>query len=143
MAEFLVKLADERGRVLEQVESGVSEKEIRDRFSHQGYLVYSIKGRDSFSLSRVFRRRKSQIKNDEFIIFNQQFVALIKAGLPILMSLGLLSRRQKSPYFKSMLEDVQQRVRSGSLLSDSFAAQGAISNLYPPPVLTRQRIGNP
>ncbi len=142
MAEFLVKLADERGRVLEQVESGVSEKEIRDRFSHQGYLVYSVKGRDSFSLSRVFRRRKSQVKNDEFIIFNQQFVTLIKAGLPILMSLGLLSRRQKSPYFKSMLEDVQQRVRSGSLLSDAFAAQGGISKIYTTTVLAGERSGN-
>ncbi len=142
MAEFLVKLADERGRVLEQVENGVSEKEIRDRFSHQGYLVYSVKGRDSFSLSRVFGRRKPQVKKDEFIIFNQQFVTLIKAGLPILMSLGLLSRRQKDAYFKSMLEDVQQRVRSGSLLSDAFAAQGGVSKIYTTTVLAGERSGN-
>lgn len=142
MAEFLVKLADERGRVLEQVERGGSEKEVRDRFSHQGYLVYSIKGRNGLSVRRLFGGREQRIKGDQFIIFNQQFVTLIKAGLPILMSLNLLSRRQKDPYFKGLLEDVEQRVRSGQLLSDAFAAQGGISKIYTTTVLAGERSGN-
>src|ERR1700682_5163581 len=142
MAEFLVKLADERGHVLEQVERGGSEKEIRDRFSHQGYLVYSIKGRSALSVRRLFGGRAQRIKSDHFIIFNQQFVTLIKAGLPILMSLNLLSRRQKDPYFKGLLEDVEERVKSGQLLSDAFAKQEGISKIYTTTVLAGERSGN-
>jgi type IV pilus assembly protein PilC len=142
MAEFLVKLADERGHVLEQVERGGSEQEIRERFSHQGYLVYSIKGRTGISARWLFGGRAQRIKADQFIIFNQQFVTLIRAGLPILMSLNLLSRRQKDPYFKGLLENVEERVKSGQLLSDAFAQQEGISKIYTTTVLAGERSGN-
>lgn len=142
MAEFLVKLADEHGRVLEQVETGVSEEEIRNRFTHQGYLVYSVRGKNWFSSASIFGQRKKRLKTDSFTIFNQQFVMLIKAGLPILMSLGLLSKRQQDPHFRALLEDVQQRVKSGELLSDAFAAQPGISKIYTTSVLAGERSGN-
>jgi type IV pilus assembly protein PilC len=141
MAEFLVKLADERGHVLEQLENGASEQDVRDRFVQQGYLVYWVRSRavlPGFS----FWRRRHRVKPDEFVIFNQQFLTLFKAGLPILKSLGLLSRRQRNPYFKSMLEDVQQRVKSGELLSDAFAAQGSVSKIYTTTLLAGERSGN-
>src|SRR6266852_30356 len=141
MAEFLVKMADERGRVLEQMENGISEQEVRDRFAQQGFMVYSIKGQGGALGLNLFGPRK-KIKADEFIIFNQQFLTLIKAGLPILKSLDLLSRRQRNLYFKSILEDVQQRVRSGALLSDAFAAQGNMSKIYTTTLLAGERSGN-
>jgi type IV pilus assembly protein PilC len=140
MAEFLVKVADERGHVLEQLENGASEKEIRDRFAQQGYLVYWVKSRGW--VPGWLSRRRSPIKRDQFIIFNQQFLALIKAGLPILKSLELLAKRQRNAHFKSMLENVQQRVKSGELLSDAFAAQGSISGIYTTTLLAGERSGN-
>lgn len=141
MAEFLIKMADERGHVLEQVESGISEQEIRDRFAQQGFLVYSIKGRQGL-FSGAMGKGRRKVRNDEFIIFNQQFLTLIKAGLPILKSLELLAKRQRNPYFKSMLENVQQRVKSGELLSDAFAAQGNMSKIYTTTLLAGERSGN-
>lgn len=141
MAEFLIKMADERGHVLEQVESGISEQEIRDRFAQQGFLVYSIKGRQGL-FSGALGKGRRKVRNDEFIIFNQQFLTLIKAGLPILKSLELLAKRQRNPYFKSMLENVQQRVKSGELLSDAFAAQGNMSKIYTTTLLAGERSGN-
>lgn len=141
MAEFLVKLADERGHVLEKTESGISEQEIRDRFSQQGFLVYSVKGRQGLMALRASGRRK-KIKSEEFIIFNQQFLTLIKAGLPILKSLNLLAKRQKNAHFKSLLDNVQDRVKSGELLSDAFAAQGSFSKIYTTTLLAGERSGN-
>ena len=141
MAEFLIKMADERGHVLEQMESGISEQEIRDRLAQQGFLVYSVKGRGGV-LPFGFGGHRKRVKNDEFVIFNQQFLTLIKAGLPILKSLDLLAKRQRNPYFKSMLENVQQRVKSGELLSDAFAAQGSISKIYTTTLLAGERSGN-
>src|SRR5215472_2271013 len=120
MAEFLVKMADERGHVLEQTESGVSAQDIRDRFLQQGYLVYSVQDRSGFSPAALLGRRRKRLKISQFVIFNQQFLTLIKAGLPILKSLELLGKRQKDPFFKAMLENVQERVKSGELLSDAF-----------------------
>jgi len=142
MAEFLVKIADERGHVLEQLENGVSEQDIRDRFLQQGYLVYSIKNRAGVWPGALGGRRRQRIKAQEFVIFNQQFLTLIKAGLPILKSLDLLSKRQRNPYFKSMLENVQARVKGGELLSDAFAAQGAVSKIYTTTLLAGERSGN-
>ena len=140
MAEFLVKMADERGNVLQQVESGISEQEIRDRFSHQGYLVYSVKGRGGLlALGGV---RKKALKADQFVVFNQQFLTLIKAGLPILKSLSILSLRQKNAYFKAMLENIQERVKSGELLSEAFEAQGSVSKIYTTTLMAGERSGN-
>jgi type IV pilus assembly protein PilC len=142
MAEFLVKMADERGHVLQQVESGVSEQEIRDRFAQQGFLIYSVKNRRGVLPFGGGAGRKKALKADQFVVFNQQFLTLIKAGLPILKSLSILSKRQKNPYFKAILDNVQDRVKSGELLSAAFEAQGATSKIYTTTLLAGERSGN-
>jgi type IV pilus assembly protein PilC len=141
MSEFLVKMADERGHVLQQVESGVSEQEIRERFAQQGFMVYSVKSRRGL-LPMGGKGRKKLLKADQFVIFNQQFLTLIKAGLPILKSLSILSKRQKDLSFKAILENVQDRVKSGELLSAAFEAQGATSKIYTTTLLAGERSGN-
>ena len=140
MAEFLIKMADERGHVLQQVESGVSEQEIKDRFAQQGFMVYSVKSRKS--LLSLGGASKKPIKSDTFIVFNQQFLTLIKAGLPIIKSLNILGKRQKNPHFKTVLENVQERVKSGELLSEAFEAQGVTSKIYTTTLLAGERSGN-
>jgi type IV pilus assembly protein PilC len=141
MAEFLVKMADERGNVLEQVDNGFSEQELRDRYAQQGYLVVSVKGRTGLFSGSLFGSKK-RIKTDTFIIFNQQLYTLIKAGLPMLMVLSLLGRRQRDPYFKSLLENVHERVRSGQLLSEAFEAQQVVAKVYTTTILAGERSGN-
>lgn len=141
MAEFLIKMADERGHVLQQVESGVSEQEIKDRFAQQGFMVYSVKSRKGL-LSLAGGASKKPIKADTFIVFNQQFLTLIKAGLPIIKSLNILGKRQKNPHFKAILENVQERVKSGELLSEAFEAQGVTSKIYTTTLLAGERSGN-
>ncbi|HET9281046.1 MAG TPA: type II secretion system F family protein [Candidatus Angelobacter sp.] len=141
MAEFLIKMADERGHVLQQVENGISEQEIRDRFAQQGFLVYSVKSRRGL-LPMGKGLRKKGLRTDQFVIFNQQFLTLIKAGLPILKSLSILSKRQKNAGFKSMLDNIQERVKSGELLSEAFEAQGAVSKIYTTTLLAGERSGN-
>jgi len=140
MAEFVVKMADERGHVLQQVESGISEEEIRNRFAQQGFLVYSVKSRGG--ILPLSGGRKRTLKADQFVIFNQQFLTLIKAGLPILKSLSILTKRQKNQHFKAMLENIQDRVKSGELLSEAFEAQGGVSKIYTTTLLAGERSGN-
>jgi type IV pilus assembly protein PilC len=140
MAEFVIKIADDRGRVQQHVEQGISEAEVRDRFSQQGYLVYWVKPQGLLAGGVSKRRRK--IKQNTFLVFNQQFLTLIRAGLPILNSLELLIKRQKDAKLKQILENVRDRVKGGELLSDAFAAQGIIPKIYTTTLMAGEKSGN-
>jgi type IV pilus assembly protein PilC len=141
MAEFVVKVADDRGRVHQQIEQGYSETEVRDRFSQQGYLVYWVKPQGMLA-GGVSMRRRRKLKQATFLVFNQQFLTLIRAGLPILNSLELLIKRQKDATLKQILENVRDRVKGGELLSDSFAAQGIVPKIYTTTLMAGEKSGN-
>jgi type IV pilus assembly protein PilC len=142
MAEFLVKVADERGHLVQQIENGFSESEIRDRFEQQGFLVYWVKPRGMLSGGDFKLRRSSKVKQTPFLIYNQQFLTLIKAGLPILSSLDLLIKRQKDTNLRSLLQNVRDRVKGGELLSDAFAAQRVFPKIYTATLLAGEKSGN-
>jgi type IV pilus assembly protein PilC len=76
------------------------------------------------------------------LIFNQQFLTLIKAGLPILSALDLLIKRQRDKYLLSLLENVRERIKGGELLSDAFAAQGAFPKMYTTTLMAGEKSGN-
>ena len=137
MAEFVIKLADERGRVMEQVQTASTADELRARFTHAGYHVFSVKARGGLG---GFSRRK--VKLEQFLIFNQQFLTLIRAGLPILGSIQMLGKTQKNAHFSAQLEDVANRVKTGEALSAAFEAQSGIPVMYTTSLLAGERSGN-
>jgi len=137
MAEFVIKLADERGRVQEQVQTASTADELRARFAHAGYHVFSVRARSGFA---GLKRRK--VKLEKFLIFNQQFLTLIKAGLPILGSLQMLAKNQKNAQFASQLDDISSRVKTGESLSAAFEAQTGFPVMYTTTLLAGERSGN-
>jgi type IV pilus assembly protein PilC len=141
MAEFLVKVADEQGHLKQHVEHGYSEAEVHDRFTQQGYLVYWVKPRGLLTTGGMPLRR-SRLKPSTFLIFNQQFLTLMKAGLPILTSLDLLIKRQRDKFLLQLLENVRERVKGGELLSDAFAAQRVFPKIYTTTLLAGEKSGN-
>lgn len=141
MAEFVVKIADERGNLLEQVENGYSEAEVRDRFVQQGFLVYWVKPRGLLTGDMSLGGHR-KVKQAQFLIFNQQFLTLIKAGLPILNSLDLLIKRQRNPYLQTLLQNVRDRVKGGESLSVAFAGQGAFPKIYTSTLMAGEKSGN-
>ena len=142
MAEYVLKFADGRGQIHQQVATAGSEKELRDRYSQQGFLIYSVKPRSvaAATAGGIFGRKKLDL--EKFLIFNQQFVTLIRAGLPILKSLDLLAERltdvKLSPYIKA----VRDEVRGGSLLSDAFRQQGIFPKIYVTSVMAGEKSGS-
>ena len=141
MAEYTIRMADERGHMREQQEHGTSEVEIRDRFAQQGFLVYSVKPKGLLTADlRLPQRRK--VPQDQFVIFNQQFVTLIHAGLPIIQSLELLIKRQRNPFFRSVLQNVRDRLRGGELLSEAFSAQKVFPKVYTTTLMAGEKSGN-
>jgi type IV pilus assembly protein PilC len=137
MTEFTVRLADDRGRMQEQVHAAATAEELRARFTQAGYLVYSVKARSSLGASA-----KKKVKLAPFLVFNQQFLTLIRAGLPILSSLELLSKRQKDLAFRAQLEDVTMRIRQGESISQAFESQGTFPVVYTTTLLAGERSGN-
>ncbi len=137
MAEFIIKLADERGRVQEQVQSAATAEELRARFTHAGYNVFSIRARGGFG-----GIKRGKVKLEPFLIFNQQFLTLVKAGLPILGSLQMLSKIQKNAQLSSSLDDVANRIKTGDSLSDAFEAQTGFPVMYTTTLLAGERSGN-
>ena len=137
MAEFVIKLADERGRVQEQVQTAATAEELGARFAHAGYHVFSVKVRSGFG---SFKRAK--VKLEPFLIFNQQFLTLIRAGLPILGSLQMLAKNQKNAHFAAQLDDVSARVKTGDALSSAFEAQSGFPIMYTTTLLAGERSGN-
>ena len=92
--------------------------------------------------SGVSLRRRRKLKQDAFLVFNQQFLTLIRAGLPILNSLELLIKRQKDGQLRQILENVRERVKGGELLSDAFAAQGIVPKIYTTTLMAGEKSGN-
>src|SRR5580765_6384340 len=138
MAEFVIKLADERGRVQEQVQTASTAEELRARFTHAGYHVFSIKARGG----GFGGGSKRKVKLEPFLIFNQQFLTLIRAGLPILGSLQMLGKTQKNSHFAAQLDDVATRVKTGEALSGAFEAQSGFPLMYTTTLLAGERSGN-
>jgi type IV pilus assembly protein PilC len=141
MAEYVCKLADASGRVFEQVETAISEAEARQRLAERGFYVYSIK-RHLGALSRFQRSGTKTIRGDDFLIFNQQFNTLIKAGLPIMSALDLLAERAAAPRLRPVLGEVRARVRDGALLSEALTSQGVFPPVYTTTVMAGERSGN-
>ena len=141
MAEFIVKVADERGHTHQQIEQGYSVAEVRDRFTSQGYLVHWVKPQGLLSGGFSMGRGR-KIKQSSFLVYNQQFLTLIKAGLPILNALDLLIKRQRDAHLRQILENVRERVKGGELLSDAFAAYPVIPKIYTTTLMAGEKSGN-
>ncbi len=137
MAEFVIKVADERGRVQEQVQTAATAEELRARFTHAGYHVFFVRPRGGFG-----GLRRGKVKQETFLIFNQQFLTLIRAGLPILGSIQMLAKNQKNEHFAAQLEDVAARVKTGDALSAAFDAQSGYPVMYTTTLLAGERSGN-
>ena len=144
MADFVLKYADGRGQIHQQVATAATEKELRERYSQQGFLIYSIKPRTMAagiaSGGLLGKRRKLNL--EKFLIFNQQFVTLIRAGLPILKGLDLLSERLTDPKLGPYIKAVRDEVKNGTLLSEAFRQQGIFPKMYITSVMAGEKSGS-
>ena len=142
MADYLCKVADASGRVFSEVEAAQSIDEARQKLSDRGLYVYSVRAQQGFLTGLLSRQRKRAVHGEDFLVFNQQFNTMIKAGLPILKALDLLSERAASPKLRPLLMEVRQRVRDGELLSEALDQQGSFPKVYTTTVLAGEKSGD-
>ena len=142
MADYVLKYADGRGQIHQQVASAASEKELRDRYSQQGFLIYSIKLRSGAAAAGFSPFGRKKLNLEKFLIFNQQFVTLIRAGLPILKGLDLLAERLTDPKLAPQIKAVRDEVRNGTLLSEAFRQQGVFPKMFVTSVMAGEKSGS-
>src|SRR5215469_1358300 len=142
MAEFVCKVGDTSGRVFQQLETAQSEGEARQKLVERGLYVFSV--RKHFGLASQLGEAggKRNIRPQDFLVFNQQFNTLVKAGLPILKALDLLAERAAAPQLRPILAEVRQRVRDGALLSEALKEQGSFPPVYITVIAAGERSGN-
>ncbi len=143
--EFVCKLGTPAGEIVTRTVEGGDERELRSRLESEGYRIFAVQGSALLDGVRVRRRdeRAIRIKHDDFLLFNQQLAALLKAGLPVLQSIQMLRQRSPNPKLRMVLGDVEARIKSGSALSEAFRAQGGtFPRIYSASILAGERSGN-
>jgi type IV pilus assembly protein PilC len=145
MAEYVCRLGTPTGEVITRTFEAPAERELRVRLEREGFRIFSVAGEGAGGVRGLLgsEGRSTKIKTEAFLLFNQQLSALLRAGLPILQAIAILRKRVANDRLKSLLEDVEDKVRAGSALSQAFAAQGdAFPRIYIASILAGERSGS-
>lgn len=141
--EFRCRLASPNGEIVEGVYVAENESRLRHEFEEKGLLVLALQPKHAIAGMSLQLPRRHGINTPEFLVFNQELATLLKAGMPLVQSLDLLKRRVESPAFRRVLDDVHEKVRSGTALSDAFDAhRGLFPRVYTASLLAGERSGN-
>src|SRR5436305_539512 len=144
--QFICRVGTPDGRVLEEVFSASDETALRSDLGKRGYHLFEVKRRGAapqLGVPALLRGgRRGRIPVNEFMVFNQELAALLKAGLPLLQALELMLERMKQGTFRSVLTEVRDKVKSGTDLSDAFAEYGDLfPRLYPSSLKAGEKSG--
>ena len=146
MAEFIVRLGTPAGEVVTRTIEASGMHEARARLEREGFRVFNVTPPTAAGLTAVTRFGRSgshpRVKANDFLLFNQQLAALVRAGIPILQSISMLRKRAASARLRAVLGDVEDKIRGGAALSEAFAAQGGIfPRIYTASILAGERSG--
>jgi type IV pilus assembly protein PilC len=142
MGEFVCRVADANGRVFSHIEAAGTLEEARQKLAERGLYVYSVEARSSLVSGMLGVRKQRKIGGNDFLILNQQFNTLIKAGLPILRALDLLATRASAPKLRPILTQLRNRVREGKSLSEAVDESEVFSKVYSTAILAGEKSGN-
>ncbi len=142
--EFRCRVATASGQIMEATYVAENEARLRHELEEKGLYLLSVHGGGGVAIGRLRlgMPRRRRVSTAEFLIFNQELATLLKAGLPLVQSLDILRRRVANPAFKSSLDDVYERVRSGSALSDAFTAQKLFPGVYTASLMAGEKSGS-
>jgi type IV pilus assembly protein PilC len=145
MAEYVCRIGTPTGEIVTRTIEATAERDLRAKLEREGFRVFSVAAGGSAGLRRALggEARAHKIKTEDFLLFNQQLSALLRAGLPILQAIGILRKRVANEHLKAVLENVEEKIRAGLALSQAFAAQGdTFPRIYVASILAGERSGS-
>ncbi|HKS29400.1 MAG TPA: type II secretion system F family protein [Pyrinomonadaceae bacterium] len=146
MAEFICRLGTPAGEVVTRTVEAAGVQEARVRLEREGYRVFAVTPPKTTGVAALTRRGgrgpAARVKAGDFLLFNQQLAALLRAGIPILQAVSMLRKRSASARLRNVLAEVEDEIRGGAALSQAFAKQGAIfPRIYTASILAGERSG--
>ena len=141
--EFRCRLGTPGGEIVEGVYVAESEARLRREFEEKGLYVLAIQRAGRAALGSFKLPTRSRISTREFLVFNQELATLLKAGMPLVQSLDILRQRVGNPLLKTVLDDVYEKVRAGSSLSEAFESHGRLfPGVYTASLLAGEKSGS-
>ena len=143
MSEFICRLGTPSGEVVTKVVEAADRDDARVRLESEGFKVFKVATADEglSSILNLGGGKKAKVKQADFLLFNQQFAALLRAGIPVLQAVGLLKTRSASANLRVVLADVEDKIKSGVPLSEAFEAQGIFPKIYTASILSGEKSG--
>ncbi len=146
MAEFICRLGTPAGEVVTRTVEATGVHEARARLEREGFRVFTVAPPKTSGVAALtqFGRRGAhpRVKANDFLLFNQQLAALVRAGIPILQAISMLRKRAASARLRTVLGEVEDQIRGGAALSQAFASQGGIfPRIYTASILAGERSG--
>ncbi len=143
MAEYVCRLGTPAGEIITKVVEAARESDARERLESDGFKVFAISSSDEglSSVLSIGGSRRGRIKQADFLLFNQQFSALLRAGIPVLQAIELLKTRSASENLRTMLVDVEEKIKNGIPLSEALESQGTFPKIYTASILAGEQSG--
>lgn len=143
MTEFICRLGTPSGEIVTRIVEAAGAAEARSRLEGEGFRVFAVsKAEDGLSaVLSLGGGKKGKVKQADFLLFNQQLSALLRAGIPVLQAIGLLKTRAGSANLRAVLTDVEEKIRNGVPLSEAFEAQGLFPRIYTASLLAGEKSG--
>ena len=142
MAEFICRLGTPGGEIVTRHVEAENSRDVRVQLEREGYHVFAVQAAESAVASALpFLGARKGLKQDDFLLFNQQLAALLKAGIPVLQAVSLLRRRSSSSRLRDVLAEVEEKIRGGTALSEAFEQQKIFPPIYTASLLAGERSG--
>ncbi|MBK6722029.1 MAG: type II secretion system F family protein [Acidobacteria bacterium] len=143
MTEFICRLGTPSGEIVTRIVEASGAAEARSRLEDEGFRVFAVSnaGEGLSAMMSLGGNKKGKVKQSDFLLFNQQLSALLRAGIPVLQAIGLLKTRAGSANLRAVLTDVEEKIKNGVPLSEAFEAQGMFPRIYTASLLAGEKSG--
>lgn len=143
MAEFICRLGTPSGEIITRIVEATAANDAKAKLEVEGFRVFAINSAESgLSLALTGGQgKKSRVKPGDFLLFNQQLSALLRAGIPVLQSINMLKNRAASSALRVVLGDVEEKIKAGMPLSEAFEAQKIFPKIYTASILAGEKSG--
>jgi type IV pilus assembly protein PilC len=143
MAVFAYRVARPDGSTLHGHVEGDNESLVRAKLESQGLLVFNLHSRGAASVKTEPSWSWGKLPLEQFLVFNQELMALVKSGLPILRIWDLLIERAGHAGFQRTLRGVRDDIRGGASASEALAKHPRyFPELYVATVKAGEQSGN-
>src|SRR6516225_9352610 len=125
MPKYKYIATDPSGASVTGVVDAASAIRARNDLLGRDLIVHDVKERKGFTQIEITPKK---IKPADLMVFSRQMAAFLRAGIPILDALDMLSQDASNKRLQQLLVEVSDSLRAGTTFADAMAAH---ADLFP------------